>query len=174
MKRALATCLFFAIVLLEHMPVRAAFVLYFHTFGDWSVSCWRDPFSGDNFCSLGAPMPDLNAAARRWQMGLSEEQDGTVIWANKAGEPGDQVSLQVDYNPVHPAQIDVDGKVTWRGMEALDLIDEFVSGNIIRLSSFSIGDMPPVVMAFSLENFLDALSVYQAKLLTYDVNLPYE
>jgi len=174
MKRALATCLFFAIVLLEHMPVRAAFVLYFHTFGDWSVSCWRDPFSGDNFCSLGAPMPDLNAAARRWQMGLSEEQDGTVIWANKAGEPGDQVSLQVDYNPVHPAQIDVDGKVTWRGMEALDLIDEFVSGSVIRLSSFPIGGMPPIVMAFSLENFLDALSVYQAKLLTYDVNLPYE
>jgi hypothetical protein len=149
-------------------------VLYFHTFGDWSVSCWRDPFSGDNFCSLGAPMPDLNAAARRWQMGLSEEQDGTVIWANKAGEPGDQVSLQVDYNPVHPAQIDVDGKVTWRGMEALDLIDEFVSGSVIRLSSFPIGGMPPIVMAFSLENFLDALSVYQAKLLTYDVNLPYE
>jgi hypothetical protein len=171
MKRALAACLFFAIVLLVSMPVRAAFVLYFHTFGDWSVSCWRDPFSGDNFCSLGAPQPALNAAAKRWQMGLSEERDGTVIWANKAGEPGDQVSLRVDDNPAHPAQIDVNGKASWRGAEALDLIDEFASGSTIRLSSFPIGGMSPLVTAFSLENFLDALSVYQAKLLTYGVNL---
>jgi len=174
MKRALIPCLFLAVVLLVSMPARAAFVLYFHTFGDWSVSCWRDPFSSDNFCSLSAPLPALNEAARRWQMGLSEEWDGIVIWANKAGEPGDQVSLQVDDNPAHPAQIDVNGKASWRGAEALDLIDEFTSGSIIHLSSFPIGGISPLVTAFSLENFLDALSVYQAKLLTYGVNLPHE
>lgn len=174
MKRVLLPCLFLAAVLLAPFPARAAFVLYFHTFGDWSVSCWRDPFSGDNYCSLSAPPPALNTTGRRGQVGLSEEPDGIMIWTIPGGEPGDHVNLQVDDNPAHPAQLDINGKASWRGAEALDLIDEFISGLTIRLNSFPVGGRASPVEALSLDDFLDALSIYQAKLLTYGVNLPHD
>ncbi len=174
MKRILAPYLFCAAALLFPMAAEAAFVLYFHTFGDWSVSCWRDPFSSENFCSLSAPPPALNTTGGRGQVGLAEERDGIVIWAIPGGEPGDQVSLRVDDNPAHPAQLDINGRVNWRGAEALDLIDEFISGITIRLNSFPVGGRSPPVEVLSLEDFPDALSTYQAKLLTYGVNLPHD
>lgn len=174
MKRVLLPCLFLVAVLVAPMAARAAFVLYFHTFGEWSVSCWRDPFSGDNFCSLSAPPPVLNTTGRRGLIGLAEEKDGIAIWALPGGEPGDQVSLRVDDNPSHPAQLDINGRANWRGAEALDILDEFISGVTMRLNSFPIGGMSPPVEILSLETFLDALSIYQAKLLTYSVNLPHD
>ena len=173
MKRVLTPILLFAAVFLVPLTVQAAFVLYFHTFGAWSVSCWRDPFSGDNFCSLSAPPPALNTTGRRGLIGLAKEKDGMVIWALPGGEPGDRVSLRVDDNPDHPAQLDINGRVSWRGAEALDIIDEFISGGAMRLNSFSIGGMSPPVEILSLETFPDALSLYQAKLLIYSVNLPH-
>ncbi|MDP6486412.1 MAG: hypothetical protein QF751_06405, partial [Alphaproteobacteria bacterium] len=167
MKRVLLPCLFLATVLLAPMAARAAFVLYFHTFGEWSVSCWRDPFSSENFCSLSAPPPALNTTGRRGMISLAEEKDGLVIWAFPGGEPRDQVSLRVDDNSDHLAQLDINGRANWRGAEALDILDEFISGDTIRLNSFPVGGMSSPVEIFSLEAFPDALSAYQAKLLAY-------
>ena len=174
MKRVLTSCLFCAATLLFPMVAQGAFMLYFHTFGDWSVSCWRDPFSSENFCSLSAPPPAINTTGRRGLISLAEEKDGLVIWAFPGGEPGDQVSLRVDDNSDHLAQLDINGRVNWRGAEALDILDEFISGDTMHLNSFPIGGTSSPVEIFSLETFLDALSIYQAKLLTYSVNLPHD
>ncbi len=172
MKRILPPFLFLVAVLLVPTAAQAAFVLYSHTFGDWSVRCWRDPFSGDNSCSLTAPPPILNTTGERGFIALAEEMYGLAIWALPGGEPGARVILQVDDNPDHPTQLDINGRAHWRGEEALDIIDEFISGDTMRLNSLPIGGAPSLVEVVSLGTFLDALSTYQAKLLTYSVKLP--
>ena len=50
--------------LLALLPLNAAavtYILYYHTFGDWAVVCWRGMVEGEKSCFIDGPPIQFNS-----------------------------------------------------------------------------------------------------------------
>ncbi len=158
--------------LIAPSKARASYILYFHTFGDWSVICWTDEASGRKGCSLNAPPPALEVAERHSQVAVAEPAAGAftvTIRVRSAIQPGQPAFLRVDGNAAHRAAPDRLGGAGWSGTEAAAIIDELKAGAGMVVRSFAAGTGAARDEFLSLSGFGDALAAYRGNLRTYGI-----
>ncbi len=154
---------------------RASYILYFHTFGDWSVICWTDEASGRKDCSLTGPPPTIDLDGRHPQVTVAEPAAGVftvTLRVRGAIQPGQPAFLRVDGNPVHRAAPDRLGSAGWSGPEAAKIIDEFKAGTWMVVRSFAAGSGAARDEFLSLSGFGDALTAYRGNLRTFGILVP--
>jgi len=155
----------------------AGYVIYFHTFGDWSVICSKDEPTSRKSCSLSAPPPAIDLSAARSQITVAERgKDSVTINVRIGGVvvPGLPCYLRIDDNPAHQSQPNRFGETAWTGAEAVAIRDQMVRGRRMVLRSFPVGTTPsdngkPRDELISLNGFEEALQTYRANLRTYGV-----
>ncbi len=166
-KPAFAAALALAVLL--PATAGAAYVIYFRTYGEWSVICARDEPSERRSCTLSAPPPAL--AASRSVIAVGEPAPGAFsvtlhVLGLIASE--DPVYLRIDSQAPHQARADRIGTVTWSGAEAAAIIQELRAGGRAVVRSFG-GDGQPRDEILTLEGFAEALESYRAKLRLYGI-----
>ncbi len=151
---------------------RASYILYFHTFGDWSVICWTDETSRRNGCSLTGPPPAIDSAGPHSQVTVAEQAAGeftVTLRVRGAIQQGQPTFLRVDGNPVHQAAPDRLGGARWSGPEAAKIIDELKAGTWMVVRSFAAGSGAARDEFLSLGGFGDALTAYRDNLRTFGI-----
>ncbi len=151
---------------------RASYILYFHTFGGWSVICWTDEISRRNGCSLTAPPPVIDLDGLHPQVTVAEPAAGAftvTLRARGAIQPGQPAFLRVDGNPVHRTAPDRLGGAVWSGAEAAKVIDELKAGTGMLVRSFAAGSGAARDAFLSLSGFGDALTTYRDNLRTFGI-----
>lgn len=147
-------------------PASAQFVLYFRTFGDWSVVCALDEPTGQKRCTLGAPTPagGRPAATPRLAVRVVAPARGETAVGLEIEEPvdaGRPVALRVDSGDAHAAPVRRTGEAAWRGTEAARLIDEMAAGHTLVIRFFAPGAPAPVQWSLSVGDFSEALAAYR-------------
>ncbi len=161
-----------AVGLFAPPEARASYILYFHTFGDWSVICWTDEASGRKDCSLTGPPPAIDLNERHSQVAVAEQAAGAftvTLRVRGAIEPGQPAFLRVDGNAVHRAVPDRLGGAGWDGPEAAKIIGELEAGTGMVVRSFAAGSGAARDEFLSLDGFGDALAAYRANLRTFGI-----
>jgi len=69
----------FLIAALQASSTDAAYVLFFHAYGDWSVICSKDEGSGRRWCNMSAPPPSLATSGPRTVVMVSEPAPGVSV-----------------------------------------------------------------------------------------------
>lgn len=151
-------------------PAVAAFVLYYHAFGDWSVVCSKDEASGRHWCDLSAPPPTITTVGPRTVIKVSEPTPGTfTVTLNVSGTiaQGQPAFLRVDGNIPHRVQPNRVGEAGWSGADAATIIEQFKRGKALVVRSFAAWTGAPRDEILSLDGFNEALSTYREKRITY-------
>ena len=151
---------------------RASYILYFHTFGDWSVICWTDEASRRNGCSLTGPPPAIDLDGGHSRVTVAEQAASAftvTLRVRGAIRPGQPAFLRVDGNPVHRAAPDRLGGAGWSGPVAAKIIDELKAGTWMVVRSFAAGSGAARDEFLSLSGFGDALTAYRGNLRTFGI-----
>ncbi len=107
-----------------------SYVRYHRTFGEWTVLCGENRASGHRSCSLSAPPPRLDAAARTNELQITEPSAGAFAVTLRIRHVADDrlpVFLRVDANQAHATQI-AGGDAVWAGPAARRVVDELRAG----------------------------------------------
>ncbi len=161
-----------AVLWLAGGPAVAAFVLYYHAFGDWSVVCSKDEASGRHWCDLSAPPPTITTVGPRTVIKVSEPTPGTFTVRLNVGSAiaqGQPIFLRVDGNIPHRVQPNRVGEAGWSGPDAAAIVEQFKRGKALVVRSFAAWTGAPRDETLSLDGFNEALSTYREKKLTYGV-----
>lgn len=169
----------FALILVASGPFSgtAGYIIYFHTFGDWSVICSKDEPTDRRSCSLSAPPPAIDLSAARSQITVAEGDNGAVTISIRIGGvivPGMPLYLRIDGDSPHQAQPNRFGETVWTGAEAVAIRDQLARGRRMVLRSFPVSNDPadtgkPRDEMISLSGFDEALKTYRANLQAYGV-----
>lgn len=159
-----------AVLWLAATPAVAAFVLYYHAFGDWSVVCSKDEASGRFWCELSAPPPTITTVGPRTVITVSEPTPGNFTVRLNVGSTiaqGQPAFLRVDGNIPHRVQPNRVGEAGWDGADAAAIIDQFKRGRALVVRAFAAWTGAPRDETLSLDGFNEALSTYRAKRILY-------
>lgn len=158
--------------LLAANSTQAAYVLFFHVFGDWSVVCSKDEASDRRWCTLSAPPPAMESAGSRSLVKIGGGTGGEFTVALRLVgtiAPDQPAFLRIDGNIPHRTQPDRVGEALWSGAEAMRIVDEMKRGKAMVLRSFAAWTGAPRDEVISLDGFSEAFSTYQEKHATYGV-----
>ena len=148
--------------LLPGSVLAVAYVLYDHTFGDWTVVCWRGMVEGERSCYIDAPHVDYNVDPHT--VAVRIEPNGkavhVVVSARSGTAQGVTVRLNVDGKNVQEGQPDRLDHVTFEGDAAAALIDQFRRGHALTI------ELPDVerTARISLAGFKDAYATFEDNL----------
>lgn len=158
-------------------PASAGYVIFFSTFGDWSVTCWTDEGDGapvgPRQCSLKAPPPKMEDT-------IPPERGPSVVTVIEQHSDAFLVQVQVpfDLTPGSPVYLRVDaqnpvmatpnryGEAAVTGETANHLVAAMRAGQAMVLRSFALAGNTPHDETISLKDFGQALSVYRQELRT--------
>ncbi len=155
-----------------HLSAIAGYVIYFHTFGDWTVVCSKDEPTNRKSCTLSAPPPAIDLSNKRSNLTVAEHSNGTVTVFIRVGgkvEIGQPVYLRIDENPFHEARPNRFGETGWTGEAAIAIRGQLENGERMVLRSFPAGTGKPRDEVLSLGGFAEALKTYRTNLRTYGV-----
>jgi invasion protein IalB len=143
--------------------IAGGFVLYHKTFGDWSVTCWREMSGGDKSCTLSAPQPSLAYRTPPNIVQVHEYQPDAfqiVILIRDRPDPELPASLRVDRFDFRTAR--VEGNLArWFVEEAVELLVQMRAGNRLAYRVQTAPDGLPRDMNISLAGFSQALAAYR-------------
>lgn len=139
-----------------------SYVQYHRAFGDWTVLCGENRASGNRSCSLSAPQPSLDVAARTNELQVAEPSPGQFTVTVRARHVvNDQlpVFLRVDANEAHATQL-AGPNAMWQGAAADRIVGELRAGAavVIRIHN---RDGTPVDQTMSLTGFSLAHDTYR-------------
>lgn len=171
MRRTVALVVLFAAALAAGSALsgtaRAAYVFYFRTFGDWTVTCWLDEPTKRKSCVLQAPPAAVQTGGRS-RVAVTEpapERFTVPVQVRGTLPRAPLLDLRVDGNAPHRATPDRVGGTGWGGDAAAAIVAQMKAGKVLTLTvSDRDAKAPPRVEALSLVGFAPALSTYQAKL----------
>ncbi|MFZ0692635.1 MAG: hypothetical protein WAN51_00525 [Alphaproteobacteria bacterium] len=150
------------LALLPGSVLAVAYVLYDHSFGDWTVVCWRGMVEGERSCYIDAPPIDYNVDPHT--VAVRIEPNGkavhVVVSARSGTARGVTVRLNVDGKNVQEGQPDRLDHVTFEGDAAAALIDQFRRGHALMI------ELPDVerTARISLAGFKDAYAAFEDNL----------
>jgi invasion protein IalB len=147
-----------------------AYVLYYHTFGDWAVVCWRGMVEGEKSCFIDAPPIAFNTDPLTSAVHIEPAGDGVaiVISARSGTRLGVKVRLIVDGKSNHEGTPDRLDHVNFQGTEAAAIVDEFRKGHTLAV------ELPELKRAIhlSLIGFEDAYTAFQENLDRFEAPHP--
>ena len=150
------------LALLPGSVLAVAYVLYEHTFGDWTVVCWRGMVEGEKSCYIDAPHVDYNVDPHRAAIRIEPNGKAVhvVVSARSGTAHGVTVRLTVDGKNVQEGEPDRLDHVTFEGDTAAALIEQFRSGHTLMI------ELPDVerTSRISLAGFGDAYAAYEDNL----------
>jgi len=160
--RRILTGVGLCLALLPGSVLAVAYVLYDHTFGDWTVVCWRGMVEGERSCYIDAPPVDYNVDAHTAAIRIepSGKVVHLVISARSGTAQGVTVRLTVDGKNVQEGQPDRLDHVTFEGDAAAVLIDQFRHGRALTI------ELPDIdrTSRISLAGFKDAYASFEDNL----------
>ena len=146
------------------LPARGAYILYYHTFGDWTVICTRDEPTGKKDCTLTAPPPTLGSREGSASIEVSERGSEGPIVTIRIYHPIDGTApseLWIDSRDSHPIPASRVGEARWRDGDARKLIGRFEAGEMLLLNTRAPGTAQPYQTVISLLRFKQALAAYR-------------
>lgn len=161
------------IVAMAAVPARGAYILYYHTFGDWTVICTRDEPTGRKDCTLTAPPPSLGSREGSASIEVSERGSEGPTVTIRIYHPIDGTAaseLWIDSKESLPITASRVGEARWRDNEARTLIKRFETGEMLLLNTRAPGVPQPYQTVISLLGFKQALATYRDGLRHYGVN----
>ncbi|MEE9139486.1 MAG: hypothetical protein V3U18_01780 [Alphaproteobacteria bacterium] len=161
-RAAALAALFLAAVAAGH-PAAAAYILYHHTFGEWSVVCWQGMAVPESSCFIDAPAIALEEAGRMSAIRITGPGPGgyTLTVSSRSGTAlGTRVILSVDNNPAYERGPDHLDRVTWTGPEAVAIIEELERGRALALR-FLGAPAAARELSISLEEFGAAFEAFR-------------
>lgn len=152
-----------ALILAAVTPALAAYVLYFHVWGAWTVTCWRDMLGPPRQCRLSAPREYLGPGPRQNLISVAEVAPDVF-----------RVTVEVRDLPMvdMPLYLRVDGYDAYRvsmdrhegrlsGADAAQIISEMVAGRVLVYRVFTDPDGKPHDTEVPLAEFDAALEAYR-------------
>jgi invasion protein IalB len=152
------------------VSVATAYILYHHTFGDWSVVCWRGLVGPERSCFIDAPPISVDEEGRRSSVRIAAAGKAglTVTVSSRSGTVlGTPVVLRVDDNPAHERRPDALDHATWGGAEAARIVEELHTGRRLLLR-FPAARTVAGEVTISLEGFAAALTAFRDRLSELD------
>ena len=143
--------------------VAGGYVLYHKTFGDWSVTCWREMAGPKKSCTLSAPQPSLAYRTPPNVVQVHEYQPDAfqiVILIRDRPDPELPASLRVDRFEFRTARIER-SYARWFGQEAVELLVQMRAGKRLAYRVQTAPDGLPRDMNVSLAGFSQALAAYR-------------
>lgn len=153
-------------------PGGAAYILYYHTFGDWSVVCWRGLAAPVKSCFIDAPAISLDEQGRRSALRISAAAGGAVtltVSARSGTALGTSVIVMIDDNPIHVKFPDRLDHVIWTGAEADAIIEQLWRGRELWLY-FPGAPEGTRELRLSLEGFAAALDAFHGNLSRFGIS----
>ena len=153
------------LVVLGFCPQATAggYVLYHKTFGDWSVTCWREMSGTQKSCTLSAPQPSLAYRTPPNIVQVHEYQPDAfqiVILIRDRPDRELPASIRVDRFEFRTARIERD-YARWFGQEAVELLVQMRAGKRLAYRVQTEPDGLPRDMNVSLAGFSQALAAYR-------------
>lgn len=154
-----------AVMLLALLPVPAAavtYILYYHTFGDWAVVCWRGMAAGEQSCFMDAPPIEFNADPYTSEIKIEPvgKEIEIVVSARSGMRNGTKVRLLVDGKSVGEGVSDQIDHVVFSGADAQAVIRELQAGKRLII------ELPDAKrqLEISLKVFGNAFAAFQENL----------
>lgn len=151
-----------AFALLPGTASAVAYVLYYHTFGDWSVVCWRGMVQGEKSCYIDAPHVDYNIDPHTSTIRIEPVGNAVhvVVSARSGTAHGVKVELAVDGHDVEEGVPDRLDHVNFEGANAAALIEKLRRGRVLTI------DLPDVeqTIRISLADFDKAYAAFEENL----------
>ena len=148
------------------VPVATAYILYHHTFGEWSVVCWRELIRRERSCLIDAPPISLDEEGRNSSLRITPEGEAgiTVTVSSRSGTVlGTPVELRVDDNAVHERRPDALDHAVWKEAEAARIVEELRNGRTLSLR-FPSPRRTAREVTISLQGFEAALTAFRDQL----------
>ena len=157
--------LVFGLCLLS-FATKAQYVLYFRSFGEWTVICSVDEPTKRKRCVLSAPAPSIPSPAVGPQVQidiLQNRRGGPLIKlrVHQVIDPEKPLVLRIDGNSAHALRPPRTGDVVWTGPEAGELLREMANGSALAVRFFVPGEETARERFFSLGDFRNALATYR-------------
>lgn len=166
-----ATTLSIALVLAAITPALAAYVLYFHVWGAWTVTCWRDMLGPPKQCRLSAPRENLGPGPRQNLVSIEEaalDAFRVKVEVRDLPKEGLPLYLRVDGYDVHRVAMDRH-QGSWSGADADQIIGEMVAGKVLVYRVFIDPDGRPHDTEVPLAEFAAALEAYRRLLRDHNI-----
>ena len=152
-------------------PALAAYVLYFHVWGAWTVTCWQDMLGPPKQCRLSAPREQLGPGPRQNLVSVAEAAPDVfrvTVEVRDLPMEGMPLYLRVDGYDVHRASMDRH-EGGWSGADAGQIIGEMVAGQVLVYRVFTDPDGKPHDTEVPLADFATALEAYRRLLRAHDI-----
>jgi invasion protein IalB len=154
--------------LLAAVPATAfavTYILYYHTFGDWAVVCYRGMVDGNKSCFIDGPPIQFNNDPYTSEVRI-EPAGGAVqvtVSARSGTRTGTKVRISVDGRTVQEGASDQIDHMIIAGADAASLIETMRNGTIL------VVELPELKrkMALSLKEFDDAYAAFDENLDRY-------
>lgn len=154
-----------AAVLLGVFPASAAavtYILYYHTFGDWAVVCWRGMVAGEQSCFMNAPPIAFNADPFTSEIKIEPagKEIELAVSARSGMRIGTKVRLLVDGQSVAESMSDRIDHAVFSGAEAQAILRALQTGKRLVI------DLPDAKrrLEMSLKDFGNAYAAFQENL----------
>ena len=161
-----------AVTLLALLPGPAAavtYILYYHTFGDWAVVCWRGMVEGEKSCFMDAPPIEFNTDPFTSEIRIQPvgKEIELVVSARSGTRTGAKVRLLVDGKSVHEGISDRIDHLNISGAEAAAIVEAFRQGKALVIELPDIGREVDI----SLKAFGNAYAAFEENL-SYFTSVP--
>lgn len=154
-----------AVVLLALLSAPAGavtYILYYHTFGDWAVVCWRGMAAGEQSCFMDAPPIEFNSDPYTSEIKIEPagKEIELVVSARSGMRNGTKVRLLVDGATVGEGVSDRIDHVVFSGTDAQAVIRALQTGKRLVI------DLPDAKrqLEMSLKDFGNAYAAFQENL----------
>jgi len=154
-----------ACALLALFPASAgavAYILYYHTFGDWAVVCWRGMVEGEKSCFIDGPPIEFNM--NPFTSSIRIEPAGNAVQltvsARSGTRTGTKVRLVVDGRTVKEGASNRIDHLDVTGSEAAAVIEDFRKGKVLLI------ELPAIKrrVRLSLIGFEEAYAAFEENL----------
>ena len=157
----------FALALVVPVSARAVpYVTYYHTYGQWSVVCWRGLATEERSCYIDGPAIAFEAAPSS-AVRITENPPGTLtltVFSRSGTSLGARVSLSVDGRKTAEGDPDRLDRVTWSGAEAETLVEWLRTGETLHLRLVDVRSRPVGEQDIPLRGFAHAFDDYRTEL----------
>ena len=150
------------LALLSAPATAVTYILYYHTFGDWAVVCWRGMAAGEQSCFMDAPPIEFNTDPYTSEIKIEPvgKEIELVVSARSGMRNGTKVRLLVDGTSVGEGVSDRIDHVVFSGTDAQAVIHALQSGKRLVI------DLPDAKrqLEMSLKDFGNAYAAFQENL----------
>lgn len=145
---------------------RAEFIVFLHSFGEWTVICGRDEPTRQERCRMSAPPPTMPGPEGGPQLRLDVfegvgEAPRIALHIYHAVDTQQPVTLLVDRQAPHQTLPPRTGDVIWTGADAQAILAEMIRGKVLTISFFTPGAGTLLTRDFQLDTFGTAFDVYR-------------